>query len=449
MGRELLREVAHDLLFFFPVVPRPAVQVMAARRARGRRLDSALFPVQTEVLVEYNKERWPAVVLRRFGAKADVRYHPHGGITDATFENGVELSRLTYSVCLDDRGEAEEAEAQAEAQLALLLGPGPRPVPQAPADPPARSHTVLSFREATGKAWVTKMEADSRLSGWSFTFRITKKGSITKKFIDPAGETFRSLSSALASLARRVPCSAATAPSPTAAAASVVAAAAPAMARYAGVAPSASVLVDFDGRMWPATVLRCNAKKLSALTHTDSVDVRYWPQEGFSEPTFENGITMSRVELASVAEAEAAGARARVAKHAPPTAASPPKSPPKPHKFDDGREVHRDAQGNELSVIHCGHCQTINEITMKSSTKRQTITCSVCGITLKLKRARKMAQTPKPPKLKRARKMAQATPVHRGRLGKVSFFIYRYILHESCSQFDSLPLTSLLSRRTP
>ena len=26
-------------------------------------------------------------------------------------------------------------------------------------------------------------------------------------------------------------------------------------------------------------------------------------------------------------------------------------------------------------------------------------------------------------------------------------FIYRYILHESCSQFDSLPLTSLLSRR--
>jgi hypothetical protein len=32
---------------------------------------------------------------------------------------------------------------------------------------------------------------------------------------------------------------------------------------------------------------------------------------------------------------------------------------------------------------------------------------------------------------------------------KVSVFIYRYILHESCSQFDSLPLTSLLSRRTP
>ena len=55
----------------------------------------------------------------------------------------------------------------------------------------------------------------------------------------------------------------------------------------------------------------------------------------------------------------------------------------KPHKFDDGREVHRDAQGNELLVIHCGHCQTINGITMKSSTKRKTITCSACDATLK------------------------------------------------------------------
>ena len=170
------------------------------------------------------------------------------------------------------------------------------------------------------EAWVTNMESDARLSGWSFTFRITKGGAVVKKFIDPAGATFHSLISALASLARRVPRSASTAPSPTAAAASVIAAAAPAAARHAGFAPSTSVLVDFNDQKWPATVLRCDARN-------ESVDVRYWPTKGYAESAFESGVAMSRVELARVAEA--VGARARVVKRAPPAAASP-KLPSRP-----------------------------------------------------------------------------------------------------------------------
>ena len=55
----------------------------------------------------------------------------------------------------------------------------------------------------------------------------------------------------------------------------------------------------------------------------------------------------------------------------------------KPHKFDDGQNLHRDAQGNELLIIHCTTCQTINGITMKSSVKRKTITCSGCQKSLK------------------------------------------------------------------
>jgi hypothetical protein len=279
---------------------------------RARRLDGELFPVHTEVLVDYNSEWWPAVVLRRKGAKADVRYHPHGGFASTYFESGVELARLTC-VSLDTRGEADEAEASAKAQSVAAAIP-----PQEPAR--SRSHTAETKTEARAKVWVTNMESDARLSGWSFTFRITKGGAVVKKFIDPAGATFRSLISALASLARRVPRSASTPPSPTAAAASVIAAAAPAAARHAGFAPSTSVLVDFNDQKWPATVLRCDARN-------ESVDVRYWPTKGYAESAFESGVAMSRVELARVAEA--VGARARVVKRAPPAAASP-KLPSRP-----------------------------------------------------------------------------------------------------------------------
>ena len=164
------------------------------RRQTKSRPRDALLTVQTEVTVEYNGEQWPAVVLRRYDARADVRYHPHRGVKGSSYENGLPLSRLTFVSAPSPPAERAEARAEirAEAQLALLLGPGA---------PPAPRERVRPKTDSKKAAWIAEMKADDQLSGWSFSASSRTNGGFSRKLFDPTGRLFRSHRSALASLA--------------------------------------------------------------------------------------------------------------------------------------------------------------------------------------------------------------------------------------------------------